>query len=71
MVWEGGRVGLYIFMGGREISKVIEERMEKMEVEEEMGFREEEKMYFEENFEGFDLKKGDYVIRKDELVEDL
>ena len=40
-----------------------------MELQEHIRFTQEEKIYFEENFEPFHLKKGHYLITKDELVE--
>ena len=60
---------LYIFMAPRQITKLIEETIEKMELQEHISFTPEEKIYFEENFEPFHLKKGHYLITKDELVE--
>lgn len=52
-----------------QITKLIEETIEKMELQEHICFTQEEKIYFEENFEPFHLKKGHYLITKDELVE--
>lgn len=40
-----------------------------MGLQEHINFTQEEKDYFEENFEPFHLKKGHYLITKDELVE--
>ena len=40
-----------------------------MGLQEHIRFTQEEKIYFEENFEPFHLKKGHYLITKDELVE--
>lgn len=56
-------------MAPRQITKLIEETIEKMELQEHICFTQEEKIYFEENFEPFHLKKGHYLINKDELVE--
>lgn len=56
-------------MAPRQITKLIEETIEKMGLQEHIRFTQEEKIYFEENFEPFHLKKGHYLITKDELVE--
>lgn len=56
-------------MATRQITRLIEETIEKMGFQEHINFTQEEKDYFEENFEPFHLKKGNYLITKDELVE--
>ena len=56
-------------MAQRKITRLIEETIEKMGAFEHINFTPEEKIYFEDNFELFHLKKGHYLITKNEQVE--
>lgn len=56
-------------MAPKQITRLIDETIEKMGLQEHIRFTPEEKNFFEEHFEPFHLKKGNYLITKDDLVE--
>lgn len=51
------------------ITGLIEETIERMGLQEEIIFLPGEKEYFEEHFEPFKIKKGDYLLKKGDSVE--
>lgn len=56
-------------MAPKRITRLIEETIDKMGLQEHISFTPEEREYFEEHFEPFNLRKGTYLVTKDELVE--
>lgn len=58
----------YIIMAQKPITRLIEESIEKMGLQQHIQFTPEEKSFFEDNFEPFHLKKGNYLITKDDPV---
>lgn len=51
------------------ITRLIEETIERMGLQDEISFLPGERDFFEENFEPFKIKKGEFLIRKGDNIE--